>query len=721
MRLNIFLPWLRKKKRGETARSSAVPIRGVRAILPSGLFSDPATGHAGWLRKVLKRGGPTWLSSPLRRLIQAAALLVFLWLFFYVCWPYDAVPAAVWRGWVPVQFDLETKTAVVVGDHPATPPIEAGATVYVVDESQPGQERGDGDRFQVVAADGRELALRADDALAAERLEALAFSPGPWSLHEGRPSAWPAHYTENLAAKEHLPAESFLVIDPLVSLSTAIAARAWVWSLTCAAAILLVCVFVPRGFCGYLCPLGTVIDLFDWSVGRRVKRFRVASGGWWVHIKYYLLLATLVAAVFGVLISGYVAALPVVTRGALFVFEPLQVGVARGWHQVPPFHAGHVLSLVLLAIVLGLGLLQPRFWCKYLCPSGAVFSLGSLLRVSQRRVEASCIHCNKCLEICPFDAIKADFTTRTTDCTLCQTCGGVCPTHAIQFVGRWTTAKWKAENDPPTEETSIGRRGFLSLAAGTAAGVLGGAAMTAATKAYGAATHGDPATLPVRPPGSVPERAFLQLCIRCGACFKACPNHVLEPLGFQQGLEGLWTPQVLADRAGCEPSCNACGQVCPTGAIRDLPLDEKRVCRMGLAVVDRETCLPFAGREACQLCVDECQAAGYDAIEFVATGTEVDENGRPVEGTGWLAPVVRPQQCVGCGLCQTRCFQTNVTRDGLLKQSAIVVLAGQGNEDRLRTGSYRALREEEARRRRREQQEALEDSSSDDYLPDFLK
>ena len=92
-----------------------------------------------------------------------------------------------------------------------------------------------------------------------------------------------------------------------------------------------------------------------------------------------------------------------------------------------------------------------------------------------------------------------------------------------------------------------------------------------------------------------------------------------------------------ADWAGCEPSCNNCGQVCPTGAIRALPLAEKKAARMGLAVVNERTCLPHAGREACQLCVDECDAAGYHAIEFVGAGTKADENGNPI-GSGFKTP-----------------------------------------------------------------------------------
>ena len=139
------------------------------------------------------------------------------------------------------------------------------------------------------------------------------------------------------------------------------------------------------------------------------------------------------------------------------------------------------------------------------------------------------------------------------------------------------------------------------------------------------------------PPGSVPEPQFLTLCIRCGECFRACPNDALQPLGFAQGLEGLWTPHLVADWSGCETSCNNCGQVCPTGAIRALTLDEKRTTRMGLAVVNQETCLPYSQREACQLCVDECVVAGYNAIELLRVGTEVDEAGQPIEGSGFLA------------------------------------------------------------------------------------
>src|SRR4029453_7062355 len=129
----------------------------------------------------------------------------------------------------------------------------------------------------------------------------------------------------------------------------------------------------------------------------------------------------------------------------------------------------------------------------------AVFSLGNLFRVTERKVESSCINCNKCVEICPFDAIKPDYTTRTTDCTLCQTCGGVCPTQAIKFVDRWNLVDLKVENDPPQREQPFSRRGML------AGGVVGAASAMGMHHLWGAdLEHATRETLPVRPPGSVP-------------------------------------------------------------------------------------------------------------------------------------------------------------------------------------------------------------------------
>jgi MauM/NapG family ferredoxin protein len=398
-----------------------------------------------------------------------------------------------------------------------------------------------------------------------------------------------------------------------------------------------------------------------------------------------------------------------------FVLSPLQSGAMKGWYLVPPVGAGQVVSIVLFAAVLGLALLGPRFWCRTLCPSGAVFSVANALRLTERKVTPACTKCGRCIRACAFDAIKPDFSTRPAECTFCQTCGGACPVRAIEFTRRGRKPAGTLDYPQPVGRASaISRRGLLGGAAGGLAAAIGIRPSIVAGESPADAAP------PVRPPGSVPEPDFLRLCIRCGLCFQACPNNVLQPMGFGGGLDGLWTPAVMADWSGCEPSCNNCGHVCPTGAVRALDIAEKRVARMGLAVVNIETCLPYAGREACRMCVDECRMAGYDAIEFVRVGVETDGDGKPIEDTGCLAPVVLAEKCVGCGLCQTRCNRINVKAKGLLAETAIRIEAGPGKEDRLTCGSYLALRESE-RKAREADQKAREGQGGGAYLPDFLK
>jgi polyferredoxin len=731
LRFNWFLPFLRKSIKGPPRKAPGLLVRLCTAIIPARLSSDVRNGKPGLFRRILKTLGKSWSYSPFRKASQAFFFTGFCVLFFYVAWPYSARPARLWHGWTPIEVDPESGVTKIHLDQPALDGIAQGDTIHIIDaaaattaDGKPaslgefritlvlpvftqgaGASRtGSGPpeprqpQSQEPPPAGFDLVLSPVTKPPTAAIEALSFSTGPWTLSEKHPAAWPSHYADDLAKKEIVHAETLLIIDPLVALSTALAAKAWVWSLIAAGIIIAVCIFIPRGFCGYICPLGTLTDLFDWVIGTRFSKYRPhkvkdpPDNPWYVHLKYYILVGVLIASMMGILLSGFVAAIPVITRGFLFVFKPVHDGLHREWHNVPPINAGQIVSIVLFFGVLALGFIRPRFWCKYVCPSGAVFSVFNLFRATERKVESSCISCNKCVEVCPFDAIKPDFTTRTTDCTLCQTCGGACPVDAIKFVSRGDRIELKVLNDPPTHETALGRRGFLASSIGLASAIAGGVTASLGVKALGANLDDPNAPRPVRPPGSVPEQAFLQMCIRCGECFKACPNDVLQPLGFQQGLEGLWTPHVVADWAGCEVSCNACGQVCPTGAIRALPLEEKKAARMGLAIVNEKTCLPFAGREACQLCVDECVAAGYHAIEFINVGTKADAEGNPIEGTGLLAPVVLADKCVGCGLCQTRCRAINVAEKALLDESAIIIQAGRGRDDRLMTGSYIQLR-----------------------------
>lgn len=728
----------------------------------------------GRLRSVLRRLGPSWLASPVRRIVQACFLFLFALLTFYVVWPYTAEPLWQSAGWTPVAVDAVGKTVVVQGDGAAEPPRVGHRVLLSLVES--GRTRVFGE-FTVAAAEADQLTLRPVDSAAAAQLDALAEVFQPCTLSAGDPTAWPSHYADDLLRKERVPAETVLSLDPLVGGSTALASRRMNAALYFAAAVLLMCAIFPRMFCGYVCPLGTLIDCFDGAVARlgslvgrlvgrrqesrrKVSAAAVGRGGRW---RFGLLAFVLVAAATGTTVAGYLAAIPLVTRGAVALLRPPMTAAARDWHQAPPWKLPHAAAALSLLGVIGLGVFGRRFWCRTLCPTGALCSLPSLASVTERRVDQRCVKCGKCREICAFDAIEPDYSTRTANCTFCQDCGGACPAGAIHFVPRWS----KESDDEPsaiakaaaTEKAAAEKAAAASdnRAAATASAASAAAEVSArrptdaaearpavapdhcatdrsakvdsrrgwlATVACGAAGglcgwaiawgRGRSEAI-VRPPGSLPETLFLQTCVRCLHCIQACPNDALWPAGLEFGLDAFWTPRLAAEWAGCEPSCANCGQVCPTGAIRPLPIDEKRFARLGLAVVDQAACLPYAGRADCRHCVDQCERAGYRAIEFVRVGTEFDEQGRPIEDTGFLAPVVLADRCVGCGQCENRCFSVNVVREALLERSAIRVEAGGGNDDRIETGSYSELR------RHGRGDETAPSGPADTYLPDFLK
>jgi NAD-dependent dihydropyrimidine dehydrogenase PreA subunit len=279
-------------------------------------------------------------------------------------------------------------------------------------------------------------------------------------------------------------------------------------------------------------------------------------------------------------------------------------------------------------------------------------------------------------ETCPFGAVKEDFSTRTSDCTFCQTCGGVCSVGAISFVSRWHGENLKASGDPTASVHPLSRRAFVAAS-------LAGAGYAAFCRLE--RTGPDRGVPPLRPPGSVPEREFLNLCIRCGECIKVCPGPVLHAAGMEFGLDALWSPVVRPEYAGCHQDCNFCTQVCPTGAIQPLDVSAKRKARIGVAKINTQACLPWRGqnRQDCDLCYRECSQAGYHAIELRWVPIELSPP--PPEGmfseleleemSRIQAPMVDVDTCVGCGICEYRCHKKYVVQEGTLSTSAIVVLA----------------------------------------------
>ncbi len=301
--------------------------------------------------------------------------------------------------------------------------------------------------------------------------------------------------------------------------------------------------------------------------------------------------------------TGLLDPIPLVYRSVNLVLLPLADMGFEKWFPSRRFYEGSGLIGALFLLFVLLNLWVPRFYCRFLCPLGALLGvLGRNTLWSIGKTGEECTDCKVCDMNCE-GACNPAGPLHVSECLMCMNCLDDCPTGApIGYLPRPSTGG---------EITAHGvtRRGFLvSLAAGCAAAPL--------ARLGGSTGSNWPARL-IRPPGAVAEEEFLARCIKCGECMRVCPTNVLQPAGFSLGIEGLWTP-VFNNRIGtsaCQLNCIACGHACPTGAIRPLTLDEKQgkgafaergPIRVGMAYVDRGRCLPWAMERPCIVCEENC-------------------------------------------------------------------------------------------------------------------
>lgn len=472
-----------------------------------------------------------------------------------------------------------------------------------------------------------------------------------------------------------LPADSFLRLDPLLAAGLPLLVREWIPTLLPGLVVLALAILLGRVFCGYICPMGATLDLARRAVGlsgqKAAPSLQVSPSSYhWPWTKYLLLLAMLSAVLLGVNMLFWGSPIALITRFYALLIEPLLLLIARfgisigqpvfdalglttlGYMQVAPRRYDALLFvLAFFGLLFWLERLRPRFWCRYLCPAGALLGLLSIRPIWRRRV-SECVSCGQCARNCPMAAIAEDgIRTRHSECITCRKCADLCPVGGIAFSPLATPALSRPENttDPVireehTKTKNTSRRAFIS-AAGSAIGagmLLGGVQYSSVRSLLLAEERGLlwPEHL-VRPPGAVPEPAFLDRCIRCGECMKVCPSNGLQPLWSGGGLDQIFSPILVARRGTCEPDCHRCGQVCPTQAIQSLPLDEKHWAKIGTAVVLPYRCLAWAEDRSCMVCQETCP---YGAVTIVQK-----------EGLTVPVPVVNASRCYGCGYCEQHC------------------------------------------------------------------
>ncbi len=462
-----------------------------------------------------------------------------------------------------------------------------------------------------------------------------------------------------------LPVKLFLDFDPLIALSSLLASHTIQKMFLLSLVVVVLTIFLGRFFCGWVCPLGTLNTIVGWFRMRRLKVIKDEGRYPALRpLKYYILAFVLVAAVFGWNAAGFLDPISLTIRSLAIGYNPVvnkmvraafdfnyalgipgispaldtlysaMIGAVLAFEQ-PVFRQTLFIGL-LFSIILGLNLLAPRFWCRYLCPLGGLLGLiGWKQNIARVDVDGhKCISCRKCTVACQGDATPfptGEWASR--ECLVCYNCREVCPSDAIRI---HPTAKTTG-----TGNVDLRRRWIVTSG-------VGALAMVPAVSI--GITSKRPNPLLIRPPGALQEDEFVRRCVKCGECMKVCLTNGLHPTFMEAGLEGMWTPLLVPVLGYCEYNCNLCSQVCPTGAIRKVTVEEKQEIRIGLALFDKNRCIPYALGRNCIVCEEHCPIP-EKAIQFEEEEA-IDEEGNPFI---LKKPIVIPDLCTGCGICENKC------------------------------------------------------------------
>ncbi|MBF0584429.1 MAG: 4Fe-4S binding protein, partial [Magnetococcales bacterium] len=445
-----------------------------------------------------------------------------------------------------------------------------------------------------------------------------------------------------------------LELDPLTALAGGLSSGTLYRGLALSLLVIIPTLFFGRFFCAWVCPLGILNQFFS-HLFQRLRPTEAYQRNRYhplFRVKYYLLFALLVLAAFGVLQTGLLDPIALLTRSFVVgVWPALQQSGVDLYLLQPYFLGGAWISLLLLAILLA-NRFMTRFWCRVACPLGALLGLlswRSLFRI--RRDVDKCNDCSHCLEFCQGGS-DPNGALRVSECHLCMNCIEQCPSGALHY-------------GLPQPRSSLGNAVDLSRRRLVESGVAAALFAPMLRSSYSAASTPHPTM--IRPPGALTEIDFLARCIKCAACMRVCPTNVLQPALLEGGVEALWTP-ILVNRLGyCEYHCVLCGQVCPTGAIRPLTVQEKvgtpgqtgtgsaAPIQLGTAFFDQGRCLPWAMATPCIVCEEVCPTSPK-AIWFKT----VEATNRKGESVAVKQPYLDPVLCIGCGICENKCPVTDL-------------------------------------------------------------
>lgn len=218
--------------------------------------------------------------------------------------------------------------------------------------------------------------------------------------------------------------EGFLPIASLISLrhwlETGVVNMVHPAGLVILCLVLLTALLLKKAFCSWLCPVGTAAEYLA-RLSHKVFRRRIKLPAWldWpLQSLKYLLLAFFLNAI-----------VLMMTREQVAQFLELPYNKVSDIKMLYFFLDPSVTTLWVLGILVVLSFVVPYFWCRYLCPYGALLGpLSWLSPLKVVRTPSACTNCRQCAAACPsFIAVDLKTTINSVECTGCLECVAACP------------------------------------------------------------------------------------------------------------------------------------------------------------------------------------------------------------------------------------------------------------------------------------------------------
>ncbi|HSD63370.1 MAG TPA: 4Fe-4S dicluster domain-containing protein [Ignavibacteriaceae bacterium] len=416
--------------------------------------------------------------------------------------------------------------------------------------------------------------------------------------------------------------------------------------------ITVITILAGRIYCSSVCPVGTLQDfimVFRKKVKGR-KKYGYRKENYWLRYTVFLLtllffisgnliivnildpysnFGRIVAQIFNPILSGLNNVLAFTLENLnIYILYPVEI------RNVPNLFI--FFPLIFLAVIIYLSFTRGRLYCNTICPVGTLLGLFSKFSLYKLRIdEVTCEGCDACRLVCKSECIDSENKEIKFDrCVNCFNCINVCPSKSVSY----KNVLWN--NPDGLQEIDNSKRDFISK---TLLYLIG---LTGFSYAQTQIIPKKENTKPVirkfvsSPPGSSGIKQYNQTCTACHLCISACPTKVLQPSFLEYGFIGILQPFMDYKVNFCNYECTICGDVCPSGAIRSLTVEQKKITQVGKTTFIKENCIVETEGTSCGACSEHCPTKAVTMVDYKEK---------------LKIPEVRNQYCIGCGACEFVC------------------------------------------------------------------